>query len=127
MSLEFVKRWYESIPPFQRLIPLVPLGNKIYSPVRVLEEVEKGTDLGQKLQEKLETGSFTTTEDLVKIAEKRLEWVFTHLPKAIDFNTFTLGGEPITKEQLLQMIRERKGIGKKLLEQEIQNVKRLLE
>jgi len=127
MSLAFVKKWYDNIPPIQRLIPLVPLNGKIYSPARVLEEVKKGTKLGEELQTKLETGQFTTQSDLELIAEKRLEWMITHLPDVIGFNTLTVDGKPITKEELLQMIREKKGLGARMIQQEVQEIKRMLE
>lgn len=126
MSLEFVRKWYESIPPFQRFIPLVPLDGKIYSPQRVLEEVTKGTELGQKLQMKLETRSFTTSKDLELIAQRRLEWIVSHLPSVVGIGTLTLGGKFLTKDELLKLIREKKGIGKDLIEKEVENVKKLL-
>ena len=108
-----------------RFLPLVPLDGVVYSPNRILEEVQKGTPLGERLQQKLETRSFSQDE-LEKVAEKRLEWIFTHLPKSVGLASFTLGEQGYTPEELIKLVKERKGVGKKLLEDEVRNIKKLM-
>jgi len=124
MSLEFVRRWYESIPPAERHLPLVILDGKAYSPERVLREVEAGTELGRRLQAKLETGQFTTEAELKQLAKIRLLEILKYLPP--EYGVASFSGRFLTKEDLIKMIEQEKDLGKELIESEIQRIKSYL-
>lgn len=117
---EFIVKWYNRIPKIHRDLPLVELDGKVYSPRRVYEEVMKGTELGERLQEKLESGSFTTDEFFTKLAKIRLIMVLKKLPKDIGIATFN---GVYSRDELIKLIEEGKGIGKDLIDTEVNIIK----
>jgi len=121
---EFVRKWYERIPPSERHLPLVILGNKAYSPERVLREVEAGTPLGTALQKKLESGKFTTEEQLRRLAKIRLLEILKNLPPEYGFANYS--GEIISKKELMKLIEKGEGLGEELIKTEIERIRRFL-
>ncbi|WP_297552186.1 hypothetical protein, partial [Thermococcus sp.] len=71
MSLELMRRWVASLPPAERSLPLLHVGEAFYTPLQALREVEKGTTIGEKLQQLVEQGRFGT--DLNALAKARLQ------------------------------------------------------
>jgi len=124
MSLQFVRRWIEGIPPAERDLPLVPFEGKVYTPNQVLRLVESGSPVGEEIQKRLEARKFTTKEELERIAKMRLLSIIRSLPPGMGLGTFS--GKVYTKEELEKLVEEGKGIGKYLIEQEIRIIKRRL-
>jgi len=89
MSKEFVRKWYNGIPPVERNLPILLHNGKVYTPNEIYNEVMKGTKLGEELQMKLERLSAShsfTIDDLKEVnylAELRVEEVLKNLPNDI--------------------------------------------
>lgn len=100
MSLELMKRWVASLPPAERNLPLLHVGNAFYTPEQALYEVEKGTAVGEKLQKLVEEGKFGT--DLTALAKARLEALLSQENLKIG----TLSGAVIDTKQLAKLVAE---------------------
>ena len=100
MSLELMRKWVASLPPAERNLPLLHVGNAFYSPEQALYEVERGTAVGEQLQKLVEEGRFGT--NLTALAKARLE----ALLKREDFKIGTLSGAVVSTKQLAKMIQE---------------------
>jgi len=87
MSYEFVRKWYEGLPPMERKLPVLYYDGKVYSPEEILSEVERGTALGEELQRKLErllsphTITSLDLSEFRKVAEERAKKIISVLPK----------------------------------------------
>ena len=101
MSLELMKRWVASLPPAERNLPLLHVGNAFYTPLQALVEVEKGTPIGEELQRLVEEGKFGT--DLTKLAKARLQLV---LEQAQGYRIATLSGKAYDSATLKKLIAE---------------------
>jgi len=73
MTLQFIKNWFNNLPPKERDLPLVTYEGNAYTPRMVLNQVRDGTKLGQKLQRKVESGQFT--QNKVALAKARLKQI----------------------------------------------------
>ena len=102
MSLELMKKWVASLPPAERKLPLLHVGNVFYTPEQALYEVERGTSIGEQLQKLVEEGRFGT--DLVDLAKARLSALLSQS----NFKIGTLSGKEYTSEELLKMLKEGK-------------------
>jgi len=120
MSVSIVRKWYRNIPPSERDLPTVIVGNKAYTPNQVLKQVRKGTKLGQAMQDKIEYG-MTAPMKLHQLAKKRVLAWLKNLPKGAGI--FQVGGEEHSKQQLIQAVKQEKGVGKELIEEEKQIIK----
>ena len=100
MSLELMKKWVASLPPAERNLPLLHVGNAFYTPEQALYEVEKGTAVGEKLQKLVEEGKFGT--DLTALAKARLEALLSQENLKIG----TLSGAVIDTKQLAKLVAE---------------------
>jgi len=81
MSLELMRRWVNSLPPAERNLPLLHVGNAFYTPLQALHEVERGTAIGEQLQQLVEEGRFGT--DVTALAKARLTQVLEQSPYKI--------------------------------------------
>lgn len=94
MSKELVSKWYSKIPELERDLPIILVDGKVYTPREVYEEVMKGTELGEKMQETLERyreSHSATYGELKKIAEERVKKILSWLPE--DFSIVSLSGK----------------------------------
>lgn len=126
--LEFVRRWFERLPPHERDLPLIIHNGVAYSPRAVLLEVERDTPLGRILQAKIEAGSLgTTPEEVENLAKIRLLEVLRRLPPDAPV-VGTLGYPPraYTARELIELIVRGEGIGRKLIETEKRRMQRLV-
>jgi len=125
MSLRKVEEWYMGLPPVERDMPLVPdeITDRAYSPRRVLEEVRKDTELGKRLQRKVETGILTEEITLREIAKYRLKKTLEDLPTGWGIVTY---GKQYTKEELIELVQKEENIGEKWIEEEIKRMKELM-
>ena len=100
MSLELMRKWVASLPPEERKLPLLHVGNAFYTPEQALYEVERGTAVGEKLQKLVEEGRFGT--DLTALAKARLEALLSQE----NFKIGTLSGAVISTKELAKLIAE---------------------
>lgn len=100
MSLELMRRWVNSLPPAERKLPLLHVGNAFYTPEQALYEVERGTEIGEKLQRLVEEGRFGT--DLVDLAKARLQLV---LKEAGPYKIASLSGRAVSTAELEQKLK----------------------
>jgi len=121
MSLEFVRRKIEKIPPYRRNLPLIVYEGKAYSPNFVLNEVMRGTELGEKLQRAWETASFNSTATLKELAKARLKWIVENLPPDVGLATFS--GKAYSKEDLLRLIEKESEDIKPLLDVQLEEIR----
>jgi len=125
MSREIVREWYGRLPPAERNVKLVydEITDKYYTPRQVLEEVERGTNLGRRLQEKIEAGRLTSEDVLRRLAKIRLRETIGKLPPQWGVATV---GKVYSKEELMRMIEEDVGVGKRMIEMEMEEMQRLM-
>ena len=95
MSLELMKKWVNSLPPAERNLPLLHVGNVFYSPLQALHEVGRGTEIGEQLQRLVEEGRFGT--DIVNLAKARLQLV---LKEAGPYKIASLSGQVVSTTEL---------------------------
>lgn len=119
--LEVVERWYNKIPPIHRDLPLIFYKGKYWTPKEILNEVRKGTRLGEELQRMIEARKFTDAKTLKEIAKKRLLEIIKGLPESYGVASFS--GKVYTKEDLIKLVEEEKDFGKILIERELEIVK----
>ena len=91
-------------------------------------EVERGTPLGEILQRKVETGSLgTTEEELEALAMARLEEILKRYPpdKPI-VASLTVPPRVYTARELLEEIRRKTRVGRRLIEAEKRRAEKLV-
>jgi len=100
MSLELMRRWVASLPPAERNLPLLHVGNAFYTPLQALYEVERGTKVGEQLQRLVEEGRFGT--DLTALAKARLAQILEETP----YKIATLTGRAYDPRKLAEMVKK---------------------
>lgn len=125
MSLEVVRRWIDRIPRVELDYPLVidEKTEKAYTPRKVLSEVTAGTELGRRLQAKIEARSLTAEITLKDLAKIRLKMILEGLPQRWGIGTY---GMVYRKDEILKVIENEEGFGKKIIEEEIERMKLLM-
>jgi len=128
VSKEFVERWYSRIPEMEKDLPIILLDNKVYTPREIYEEVVKGTELGDKLQMKLEmmyrkatsahTFGYEDIREIRQVAYERVKRIIENLPK--DFSIASFSGRIVSGKKIFD------AIGKKAVEYEMERVIKLL-
>ena len=101
MSLELMRRWVASLPPAERNLPMLHVGDAFYTPLQALYEVERGTAIGEKLQQLVEQGRFGT--DLTALARARLQILLKELR---GYKIATLSGYAYSPTQLERLLKE---------------------
>ena len=101
MSLELMRRWVASLPPAERNLPMLHVGDAFYTPLQALYEVERGTAIGEKLQQLVEQGRFGT--DLTALARARLQILLKELK---GYKIATLSGYAYSPAQLERLLKE---------------------
>jgi len=125
VSKEFIERWYSSIPPIERDLPILLIDGKVYSPREVYEEVMKGTELGNRMQEKIErirssqSLTYGDLREIEHVARERVMWVLRNLPK--NFSIVSLSGKVATGADEIFA-----AIGDKAIRYEYERVLRIL-
>jgi len=113
-----VQRWVNLISPANRDLPIIKCCGKLWSPVEILNACLSNDPSFPKLEQILEAHGLggDSPLDHHEIAKARLEKVFN--------NVHILIGQAgqnyaISPEQLMQMIKEKKGLGRRLYEAEL--------
>lgn len=121
--LEIVRAWFNRLPPYEIDLPIIVVDGLAYTPRSVLYEVERGTRLGARMQELLETGRFGTDEKA--LAKIRLREILSRYPdqplvaRLIDQRVFT-------PTQLLREIEAESGVGLAWIEGEVRHIRYLI-
>lgn len=120
MTLEVIRRWYNNLPPEERNLPLIIYNGVAYSPHAILMEVERGTQLGEYLQRKVEMGSLgTTKEELKNLALIRLKMILSKYPPNTPLiASLTYPPKVYTAQELLKELDKGTPIAERLIQTE---------
>lgn len=124
MSKEFIEKWYNKIPEIERNLPIIYFDGKVYSPKEIYNEVMKGSEIGEKIQEMLERMASPHTiyesdiPNLKKAAEHRVKMIVDMLPD--NFTMASLSGLVIGKDKIKKML------WKEAVETELSNIIKLI-
>jgi hypothetical protein len=132
MSKDLVTRWFNKISPVEQNMPLLVLSGLAYTPRQTLDEVTRGTPIGDQLQKLIEAGRFgTAMEDESALIKMRLKMSLQAKPqdKPLFVALPTSGVQPkaFTPAQLLQEIESGSSIGKQWINNEASYMRRLLQ
>jgi hypothetical protein len=125
MSKELISRWFSKLGEDEKDLPLLLSEGNIYTPRTALNEVTRGSALGDRLQALIETGRFgTTAEEEQQVAKIRLRQIFQ---KDLDKPVFaTLSGKTFTRSELLEEIESGTSIGNQWLNNELSHMKMIV-
>lgn len=123
MSLQVVEQWYQKIPSIEKNQPLIISGSSVYSPNQVLDEVRKGTALGNVLQKVIETRSFTDAIDKYALAIARLKERLAKMPAD---TRIVWSQRSYSPQQMLKEIQDGTKVGRSMIEAEANRVEEVL-
>lgn len=119
---EFIEAWYRRIPEMERDLPVILVGDRVYTPREVYEEVVRGTKLGEVMQSKIERmaslNSYEDLRELKQVALERVKRILEDLPE--DFSIVSLDGKIAKGKEIF------KAIGKAAVEYEMSRVAKLI-
>ena len=129
MSKEFVEKWYSKVPELERDLPIILVDGVVYTPREIYTEVVvKGSELGEKLQAKLEemhkkatssnTFSYEDLREIQQIAYERVKRVIDKLPKGFSLASFS--GRIVSGRKIMTVI------GKDAIKYEMKKIMKLL-
>jgi len=118
--LSVVKKWYNGIPPAERNLPTLIVDDKAYTPNEVLNEVRRGTQLGKKMQQTV-AGGMTSLQKLERLAKTRVLAWLKKLPPQVGI--VEVQGASYNRDTLIAAVKQQKGVGKTLIEEEKQKIK----
>jgi len=124
MTRETIERWYTSLPEYERDMPLITVEGKSYTPNEVLREVRNGTALGEKLQEKVETGGLR--ERLEALAKERVTKLLEKRPAGIAWLAPPDWPKELSPEEIKEEVRKQSDIGRQFIEMEKSYMHRLM-
>ena len=115
MFCDKVQRWVNSITPFNRDLPIIKCCGKLWSPNEILNACLSNNVNYPRLEQILESHGLGGDSPVnhKEITQARLEKIFNNV------HVLTAQNYVITPEQLKQMIKENKGLGKRLHEAEL--------
>ncbi len=126
MSKELANSWIQRMPEAEKDLPLLLLDGIVYTPRVAVQEILRGSPVGDKLQALIETGRFgTSAEDEQAIAKTRLEQWLQNQPDKPMFAT--LSNQDFTPSQLLQEIQSGTPIGQQWTNNEISHMKNMMQ
>ena len=132
MSKDLVTRWFSKLSPSEQNMPLLVLNGLAYTPRQTLDEVTRGTPVGDQLQSLIEQGRFgTATVDEQALIKTRLRMSLQAKPqdKPLFVALPTLGVQPkaYTPAQLLREIESGSPVGRQWMNNEASYMRRLLQ
>ena len=127
MTLQLIRLWVSKLPPSELDMPIIMLNGVAYTPRQILEEVERGTQLGAVLQRMVETGaaSLSQSEEEEELAKMRLRQLLSR-SSAIYARLSDTGAEVYTPQQILEEIERGSPIGRQWIEAEKSIIRKLL-
>jgi len=118
VTCDKVQRWVNSISPANRDLPIIKCCGRLWSPVEILNACLSNDPSFPRLEQILEAHGLggDSPLDHYEITQARLEKMFKNVHVLIGQagQSYVIG-----PDQLIQMIRERKGLGKRLHEAEL--------
>lgn len=126
--LENVRRWFDGLPAAEKDIPLVSAAGVAYSPRMVLNEVSRGTYVGQQLQQMVEGRSFgSTSEEEYRLALIRLKAKLAEMPQNKPLvATMDPQGRAYTPKELLGEIEGGTPLGQRWIQGELLHMQKLM-
>jgi len=127
VTLQLIRLWVSKLPPSELDMPIIMLNGVAYTPRQILEEVERGTQLGAVLQRMVETGaaSLSQSEEEEELAKMRLRQLLSR-SSAIYARLSDTGAEVYTPQQILEEIERGSPIGRQWIEAEKSIIRKLL-
>lgn len=136
MTLQVIRNWVSKLPPYELDMPIVMYNGVAYTPRQILEEVERGTQLGAVLQQMVESGTpvlgqnpALSQSELEELAKMRLRQLLSHSTALFTVlsNTGTGVTERVyTPQQILEEIERGTPIGKQWIKAEENIIRRFL-
>lgn len=134
MTKEIVARWFNKLSVAERNKPLLILNGLAYTPQATYNEVMRGSEIGEKLQNLIEQGKYGTTfEEEQELMKQRLTMdLESKPPDKVLFVALSSSGAGIpvrafTAKQLLEEIKNGTTLGKQWLDNEASYMKRLMQ
>ena len=126
MTLQVIRNWVSKLPPYELDMPIIMLNGVAYTPRQILEEVERGTQLGAVLQRMVEMGYASLSQrDEEELAKMRLRQLLSR-STALFARLSVTGAEVYTPQQILEEIERGTPIGRQWIEAEKSIIRRLL-
>jgi hypothetical protein len=127
MSKELVNRWFNKISISERNLPLLLVDGYAYTPQMAYDEVNRGTQLGARLQSLIEMGKFGTSSlEEQAIAKVRIQTILASKPQ--DKPLFaTMSNKVFTPAQLMEEINSGTLIGQQWVTSEISRMRNIVQ
>jgi hypothetical protein len=126
MTLARIRRWVATLPPYEVDKPIIVLNGVAYTPRAILEEVERGTAVGEQLQRMVESQvAALHQEELEQLALLRLRLHFSQ-PSTVKFVTLTYPPKVLTREDVLREVEAGTPTGRQFVEAEKQIIRMML-
>jgi len=125
---ENVRRWFDALPPAERDVPLLSAGGVAYSPRKVLDEVARGTAVGQQLQQMVESRSYgSPAEEEYRLASIRLKYLLSQMPQDKPMLAF-LGpqGRAFTPREILREVEAGSAVGQWFIQGQLIDMSHLM-
>lgn len=112
MTLTLVQRWFDKLPTYEQDLPLLMVSGVAYTPRTALNEVQRNTALGQKLQAMIEKGTVgTLVSEEDTLARLRLKELLRREPERPLFATLVLPPRTYTPSDLLREVQQGTPVG----------------
>jgi len=119
MTVTVVRRWFEKLPDYEKDIPLLILDGKAYTPRATLAEVERGTELGKRLQDLVEKKTFgTLASDEETLAKLRSKAIIGTMPDKPLFATLLIPPRTFTPQELANEVQRETVLGRQWIDAE---------
>ncbi|MBA7493298.1 hypothetical protein ES702_03856 [subsurface metagenome] len=119
MTLTLVRRWFEKLPSYERDLPLLISNGMAYTPRATLDEVERNTELGRKLQSLIEMKTVgTLVGEEQTLAKLRLEELLKRMPDKPLFATLQIPPKTYTPRELSQEVEMNTPVGRQWINAE---------
>jgi hypothetical protein len=120
-----VETWARTIPKIERQQPLIVADGYAFSPDAALREIESGTDIGRKLEQKIIARDFTDIKDEYALAVERLRERLSKLPESMSI--VSVAGAQYTASDALNEVEAGTRIGRALIDAEVTRISEVLQ
>lgn len=132
MTKELVTKWFNKLPTSEQNMPLLVLNGVAYTPRQTLDEVNRGTPVGDQLQDLIEQGRFgTAMVDEQSLIKQRLTMNLQtkdqNKPLFVALPSSGLPVRSFTPSQLIQEINNDTTLGKQWIDNEASYMRRLVQ
>jgi len=131
VTLARVRTWIQKLPPYELDLPLLIVDSVAYTPRMALDEVQRGTATGMKLQSLIESGRFGTpigqeTALAILRLKQRLSRYPPEKPIVATLGTPQLPGKVYTAQELIEEIQRQTPRGIQWIQAELEQMKRVI-